>query len=132
MNLYKNTFVYLTELLGSQKTWANIRGLYFPCIFEYIFFANLFVNIAIIRNSKINWKIYLREIFHISPYYKFLNSYLFEIRSFHSSHLCLPFCYLFRKFRKLDGSHGRHLLAMRTENVMSYFFSEQYFFWYIQ
>ena len=47
--------------------------------------------------------------------------HLFKIRSFHSSHLCLPFSYFFRKFGKLDGSHGRHFLAVRTGNVMSYF-----------
>ena len=47
--------------------------------------------------------------------------HLFKIRSFHSSHLCLPFSYFFRKFGKLDGSHGRHLLVVRTGNVMSYF-----------
>ena len=47
--------------------------------------------------------------------------HLFKIRSFHSSHLCLPFSYFFRKFGNLDGSHGRHLLVVRTGNVMSYF-----------
>ena len=40
---------------------------------------------------------------------------------FHSSHICLPFSYCFRKFGKLHGSHGRHLLVVRTGNVMSYF-----------
>ena len=31
------------------------------------------------------------------------------------------FLTFFRKFGKLDGSHGRHLLAVKTGNVMSYF-----------
>ena len=47
--------------------------------------------------------------------------HLFEIRSFQSSHLSLPFPYFFRRFGKLDGSQGRHLLAVRTRNVMSCF-----------
>ena len=43
------------------------------------------------------------------------------IHLFHSSHICLPFSYCFRKFGKLHGSHSRHLLVVRTGNVMSYF-----------
>ena len=39
--------------------------------------ANLFVNFAILRNSKINWKICLRGIFYISPCYKFLKRYTY-------------------------------------------------------
>ena len=64
--------------------------------------------------------------------------HVFKIRSFHSSHISLPFSYFFWKVGKLDVSQGRHLLEVRTGNVMPYFVfvlagqEKQYIFWYIQ
>ena len=43
---------------------------------------HIWVSFANLRNSKINWKICLWGIFQMI--------HLFKIRSFHSSHLCLP------------------------------------------
>ena len=96
------------------------------CIFQWFFvlgkvklylsivsFANLFVNFAILRNSKINWKICLWESFKWYTYLK-LDNFLAHFFAYH-------FLTFFRKFGKLDGSHGRHLLAVKTGNVMSYF-----------
>ena len=74
MNLYKNTLAYLIKLLGSQKTQI-LEDCIFLVYLSIFSFANLFVNFAILRNSKINWKICLWGIFHISPYYKFLKWY---------------------------------------------------------
>ena len=65
-----------------------------------------------------NWKICLWWIFHTSPYYNFFKWYTY----LKLAHI-FPYHFLtfFRKIGKLDGSHGRHLLVVRTGNVMSYF-----------
>ena len=77
---------------------------------------------GIIRNSKMNWKICLWWIFHINPYYKFLKWYTYLKFDHFIAHIFLyHFLTFLRKFRKLDGSHGRHLLVVRTGNIMSYF-----------
>ena len=68
-----------------------------------------------------NWKICLWWIFHISPYYKFLKWYNLKLDHFIDHIFPYHFLTFFRKFGKLDGSHGRHLLAVKTGNVMSYF-----------
>ena len=72
INLYKNTLAYLIKLLDSQKTYRNIRGLYFSCIFEYIFFCKFICQFYYLKKVKSIGKICLWGIFHISPYYKFL------------------------------------------------------------
>ena len=78
-----------------------MKGLFFLCIFEYIFFCKFICQFPIIRSSKMNWNIHLWWIFHISPYYKFFKMiHSYEIRSFHSSYLSLPFSYFFSEIWK--------------------------------
>ena len=69
-----------------------------------------------------NWKICLWGIFHITPYYEFLKLYTYLKLDHFVAHI-FPYHFrtVFWKFGKLDGSHGGHLLTVRTGNVMSYF-----------
>ena len=116
MNLYKNTLAYLINCWVARKH-RQILGLYFSCIFEYIFFSKF-----ICQFCSLNWKICLSGIFHFSPYYKFLKwcTYL-KLDHFITHIFAYHFLTFFWKFGKHDGSHGRHLLVVRTGNVMSYF-----------
>ena len=72
MNLYKNTLAYLIDCWIVRKHRQILDDCIFHVYLSIFSFENLFVNFAILRNSKINWKIWLSPIFNISPYYKFL------------------------------------------------------------
>ena len=83
-NIYVEAWICIrTPLSILQNCWVSRkhRQILDDCIFHVylsIFsFANLFVNFAIMRNSKMNWKICPMVIFHISPYYKFLKRYTY-------------------------------------------------------
>ena len=53
--------------------------------------------------------------------------HLFKIRSFHSSHLCLPSSYFFRKFGKLDVSLFVKLMLQNSSATFFYIFLNKFF-----
>ena len=77
MNLYKNTLAYLINCWVARKHRQILEDCIFHAYLSIFYFTNLFVNFAVLRNSKINWKICLWRIFHITPYYKFLKWYTY-------------------------------------------------------